>query len=129
MSKGLARYERVVGRVRTGWSPARARDVQERLERGLERRRLPWQGLAAALAVAACAVVGYQVVGQWRAHSAPAAALAPARAPAPARSAMALEDGSVVDLEGADTVVETLETTAANTDLRVVRGSDRKSVV
>jgi transmembrane sensor len=127
MSKGLARYERVVGRVRTGWSPARARDVQERLERGLERRRLPWQGLAAVLVVAACAVVGHQVVGQWRGDSAPAAALAPA--PAPARSAMALEDGSVVDLEGADTVVETLETTAANTDLRVVRGSATFRVV
>jgi transmembrane sensor len=42
---------------------------------------------------------------------------------------MALEDGSVVDLEGADTVVETLETTTANTDLRVVRGSATFRVV
>jgi transmembrane sensor len=125
MSKGLARYERVAGRVRTGWNPSRARDVEERVERGLERRRIPWQGLAAAFAVAACAIVGYQIVGQWRVNSAPATMLTPA----PVRSAMALEDGSVVDLEGADTVVETLETTAANTDLRVVRGSATFRVV
>ncbi len=129
MTKGLARYERVVGRVRTGWSPSRARDVQERVQRALGPRHVPWRGWAVALAVVACAVVGYRVVGLWRADSVPTAALAPAGAPAPVRSAMALEDGSVVDLEGADTVVETLETTAANTDLRVVRGSATFRVV
>jgi transmembrane sensor len=105
--------------VRDGWSPARARRVLERTERALERRRAAVRGsFVVAAAAALVLLASSQRERLW--PSAPAAVAAASATP---RNLLTLQDGSAVELQGDDTVVETVETTPASTDMRVVRGS------
>jgi transmembrane sensor len=122
MTDALARYRRVALRVHGRFTQAKARAAQHQVQRALARRRVAGRVSVVALALGACVIAIHQGADAWRARV-PVVASRAAGPVAPVRSAVALEDGSVVDLEGTDTVVEALETTAANTDFRVVRGT------